>query len=1073
LSKITGDDVRIFKLFLIFVTLTFSLYGQSSSTTGKIRGMVTDAESGAPLVGANVIVKGTNSGSATNSNGEYVVPNIPAGTYDVIFTYMGYGTKNMTGVEIFPGQTRALNVELSTASLQGETVEVVAEARRQVVEVREAASEEKISSRQITTMPVSNVQGLIAKTAGVVETKGGRDQGIHMRGGRTGEVAIYVDGVKINDPVDNQASLDIDKYSVQNARIKLSGMEAEYGDAMSGIVDIILKEGRTDRHSISYRNEGDNLAGKIDESVDFGFKKQYFSINGPVPFTKKTLTYFFSGTDIKNRVDVPSVVDKDHNSSDRFEGISKFVFRPSNTSLKLELSGDIGRETRENYNHSISTGNWLQSYYKTEEGHERLSCKLSGTINKNTAWSLLLSYYHKYNKYSSGEGQKYDEFHYISTRLDWVRDAVNNGWYDPKTREWTELRNTNGSAAIRDGYVLPDGTKLIDADPETQAFYLYNANQGYYQILSGEWHDSEAEMNAMNSRYHNAGFYYIPSMLPDYSADYDPNDNSVQYREFDISDYNDYHYMLEEEKDASFLLGYHGDMHTGWDYDEDMFNVFTYGPGRPRYHDQSTERKKAKFHLTSQWNLYNSLNTGFEISTTGMDYTDIQFANEKPYFDSYHVQPVKSALWLQNKLEYEDLILNVGLRWDYFHSHSKALFDPQNLDCGMDGKIDEDEKGYDIDNNPDPSGDNYDPVLNPDGTENDGDVDRKDASPKMQISPRIGISFAVSDKSSLYASFSHFFQTPQYSEIFQNVMADFNTGYPLAGNPDIDPEQTRYYEFGLMHRFNEEVGLKVAAYYKDQTNRLSTRIFNTMYEGNYVKVTEVQPVDFATIKGLEIKLKLRNYKGFGGEVSYEYLDARGSGSSSREFYYTYITRDDAPTPAKEYPLEFDITHQFRAQLDYMVREGVEVWGIKPFRNSYASIYGLLRTGRPYTPEDSRGNPLELNSKRLPGHFNLNVRFEKYLGIFSIYIDVRNLLNIEPVVDVYKYSGKPDDTGINPKFESNVYQRYVGSEDPLTGEVLRTARQAYDAHMKLRKMYYKDPYNYGNPRLIRIGIGFFL
>lgn len=233
--------MRLFKVLIVMNLVVLTLFAQSSSTTGKIRGTVTDANSGEPLVGANIIVQGTTTGSATNTNGQFVIPNLSAGQHSLIVTYMGYATQNLKNIEVFPGQSVNLNLELKPASLQGETVEVVAEAQRQVVEVRQAASEEKITSQQITTMPVSNIQGLLAKTAGVVETKGGRDQGIHMRGGRTGEVAIYVDGVKINDPVDNQASLDIDKYSVQNANIKLSGMEAEYGDAMSGVVDIILR----------------------------------------------------------------------------------------------------------------------------------------------------------------------------------------------------------------------------------------------------------------------------------------------------------------------------------------------------------------------------------------------------------------------------------------------------------------------------------------------------------------------------------------------------------------------------------------------------------------------------------------------------------------------------------------------------------------------------------------------------------------------------------------------------------------------------------------------------------------
>ncbi len=1065
--------MKTIRYFVIFFTVVVSLYPQSSSTTGKIRGVVTDAQTGTSLVGANVIIEDSNIGAATNNNGQFVIPNLSAGSYSVLVTYMGYRTKNIQEVEVFPGQSVNLDIELQPGSLQGETVEVVAEARRQVVDVKEAASEEKLSTQEITSLPVSNVQGLLANTAGVVETEGGRDQGIHMRGGRSGEVAYYVDGVKINDPVDNYASLDIDKYSIQQVKIKLSGMDAEYGDVMSGIVDIIIKEGRQDRLSLAYRYEGDNLPAMVDEGVDFGYRKQYFSINGPIPFTKGRLTYFVSATNKKSDDRRPSIVEKSHNGNERFEGIGKFVYRPKNLNFKVELSTDIGRENSDIYNHSISRGDWLQSYYTMDEGHNRASLKLSGTLSQNTAWSLLLSYYNRYEKFASGEGRKYNEFKYLSKTLDWVNDAAGNGWYDPKTREWSDLIKPNGSAAIRENYKAPDGTPLGESDLETQAFYLYYANRGYYNVLDGSWTSNENKMNALNARYHDANWYYIPSQLPEYAENYDPNDHTVHQQIFDIDEYNDYHYMTEDKKDENILMGYNGDMHTGWGRDRDLFNVFTYGPGRPRYHDQSISRRKMKFLLNSQWNLYNSVNTGFEISSTNMDYTDIQFANQKPYYDAYNVEPVKAGAWAQNKLEYEDLILNFGLRWDYFHSHSKAIFDAQNLDPGSDGLVDEEEEGYDPNTNPDPNNDNFDPITNPDGTEGDGEVDRKKATAKMKLSPRFGINFAVSDRSSLFANFCHFFQTPQYGEIFQNVMADFSTGYPLAGNPDIEPEKTRYYEFGLKHRITDEVGLKIAAYYKDQTNRLSTRIYNTMYENNYVKVTEMVPVDFATIKGLEFKLKLRNYKGIGGEISYEFLDAQGSGSSSREFYYMYILSDESPTPAKEYPLEFDITHQLRTKLYYVIEEGPEIFGIHPLRNSFVNAYSLLRTGRPYTPTDSRGNPLELNSKRMPGHFTVDMRFEKYLGFISLYLDVRNLLNIEKIVDVYKYSGKPDDTGINPKYEPAFYNWYVGKEDPRTGKTIQSAEEAYDAHIALRKEYYKNPANYGSPRLIRFGIGFHL
>ncbi|MBO8131307.1 MAG: TonB-dependent receptor [Candidatus Marinimicrobia bacterium] len=1040
-----------------------------------------DSESGKPLIGADVIILPVTlgKGAATNENGEFLVPNVPAGTYDIKVSYIGYSSEVLKGVTVFPGETKVINFYLKMSPIEGKVVEVVAEARRSIVSVRLPKIQTEIEGEKIKRMPVTDFTEVIANSAGAIEIEAGRSRGLHIRGGRTGEVAVYVDGINTNDPVDRSIGINLDNSAIEQIVISSGGFSAEYGEAMSGAVSIITKEGERDRISGLLEIESDRPSTGINEDLDYGYNKYRFNISGPIPFTKEILTYFISSSYENTRERIPRPIHQKHSSIKSPSATIKLVYKKKNSPDKITIGGSFNDDEYYYYNHSISEGDWLRDYYKGERGHRRLSFKYQSNISKNTAWEFFAFYYNTYRRWSSGEGKDYNDFKYISTRLDWVNYAYENRWYDPRSRKWEPLIGADGNLLIYDSsLVSPDGTPLISLSFEDQAFYYYYAQKNYYDPFTGKWISPEAEAEAMNQRWHDTSYWYIPKDLNPSSMWYDPADSTVKVKFFDRNEYSAYLFLSPDSQEVYDLWGYNGDLHNGWYWDKDIFNLFTYGPGRPWFHNQNTSHIACEFHLMSQVNIYNEVKFGWKFQQSYLNYYDIQFANPKPYFDSYHYEPTVAAGWIENKFEYEDLIIHLGFRYDYFHSHAKALWNPDNFDPGKDGLEDENEPGYDPLLNPDPNNDNYDPSNNPSGTEGDGIVDYRKARPKHQLSPRFGVSFAVSDKSAMYANYGHFFMIPEYGEIYQNIYTDLTSGYPLVGNPDIEPEHTIAYEIGLKHGFSQMLGFEISAYYKDVENLLATRTYNTIFNGQVATVTFQESEDFAKIKGVDFRLKI-GLPLINGEITYSYLDAKGTGSSNREFYYLYIDQPERPLPVKEYPLEFDVTHSFKTNLNFyipMIKKTKNIL-INMFQDVNINTQININSGAPYTPEDIHSKPMEPGSKRMPSIMRIDLRAEKYIRInnrlfLSVYVDIRNLFNKRNIVMVYPYSGLPDDPGRSPVFEKTRYSRYIGEVDPTNPDnIVDSAEEAYEIHMKLRKQYYNVPGNYGIPRIVRFGISF--
>jgi outer membrane receptor protein involved in Fe transport len=262
--------------------------GAMAGTTGKLAGRVLDA-SNQPLPGANVVLVGTLFGAATDAQGYYHVLNVPPGRYQVRISYIGYKTRVVEDVAITADRTTLLDVAVEESTIEGETVVVVAE--KPVVELNLTSSMAALSSADIQIMPVRNLQEIVDLQAGVVDG--------HFRGGRLGEVQYQINGVTVNNSYDNSSSLQLDRSILQEVQVISGTFDAEYGQAMSGVVNVVLKSG-SERFSwngevylADYMFTTGPRRGVDDRFRPLAIQNYQFSLSGPTGLPK---TFFLLST---------------------------------------------------------------------------------------------------------------------------------------------------------------------------------------------------------------------------------------------------------------------------------------------------------------------------------------------------------------------------------------------------------------------------------------------------------------------------------------------------------------------------------------------------------------------------------------------------------------------------------------------------------------------------------------------------------------------------------------------------------------------------------------------------------
>ena len=401
--------------------------------------------------------------------------------------------------------------------------------------------------------------------------------------------------------------------------------------------------------------------------------------------------------------------------------------------------------------------------------------------------------------------------------------------------------------------------------------------------------------------------------------------------------------------------------------------------------------------------------------------------------------PINLGIYLQDRLEWQGLIVNAGVRFDYFDYKAIRLSNPEQ-------------------------------PFGADNSTLDIDEDLEDSEKFTRVSPRLGISFPVSDRTQMHINYGIFYQRPDLRRLYLGY--DFLEARVTAGSfypfpsPNLEPETITQYEVGVTQQLGENTALGITAYYKDVKDL--TQIFHqsavpTAYDF-------YDNTDFGTIKGVDFNLNMRRTRNIAVDVKYTLSWAEGTGSYANS-QFNVAWKNPQGEPKVTNPLDYDQRHNIIGIFDLRTGrgEGPVVGGTHILENLGLNAVVQLASGTPYTPMQvydgvtinaavTQQPTGPINSARLPWTFNVDLKLERAFEVgdyrFTPYVWVRNLLDRENIYGVYEGTGEANTSGY-----LNSEEGQVRASDPDTGEEFA---YRYDLGQN-------NPKNYGIPRMIYLGL----
>ncbi len=845
---------KSFRYLLVFViACSFLTHAAFAGTTGKIAGKVVDAQSHEPLVGVNIILVGTSLGAATDIEGSYFIINVPPGKYELKVSGVGYTPSHVNNVQVAVDLTTRIDFTLQSQAVEMNAVEIM--ATRPIVQKDVTSTTSTVTADQISKLPVEDVAAVVNLQAGVVEG--------HFRGGRSNEVKYLIDGISVNDVFSGASTLQPEVNSLEEIQVLSGTFNAEYGEALSGVVNQVTKiahdtySGQISTYFGDYLSARKDLFQNINHVSPTNIRNVEGSLSGPVPGSNGALKFFVSGRYYDNDGYI----------------YGKRMFNPSDS------SNFSGNDPSQWHVGATGDGNYV-------------------SMNFNRRYSLQA-------KISINLG---------NSRIVNVQTLLQQNDY----RQYDHRFQLN-----------PDGD------------YKY-----FQKTILG--------ITTYTHVFNESAFLDVKASA--FSSD---------YKQYVFEDPLDSGYVkLERLRDVGG-------------------NAFLTGGTQNWHFLHHTNSYTGKLDFTDQISRIHQMKTGGEFVYHTLRYQDFQThvdagSNYVPTlpvpgsfdFNTYSNHPYQFAGYAQDKIELDYLIVNVGLRFDYFQPDGRTLRDPNNIAV-------------------------LDTLLPP-----FPDSLTSKAAGKYQFSPRFGLSYPISDKGAIHISYGHFFQIPAFEVLYKNP----NFRIPLSGenfpadvgsiigNADLQPQRTTIYEIGLQQEIAPNLGITLTAFGKDIRDLLGIRLFvknNFKVFGQYINR------DYGEVRGFTIALEKRLSEGFGGNIDYTYQTANGSASDPRTALNNAQASPPIETNKELVPLDWDRRHSLNLTLT-VGDEGDYI----------ASFIGRLGSGLPYTPSlQNQRTGLE-NSDNRPMFFNADLYMTKYFGqAISVFVKIYNVFDAASEINVFTDTGR--------------------------------------------------------------------
>jgi len=974
---------RVGAMFCIGLLLPVLLWAGN----GKITGRVIDHESREPLPGANVIVAhsmltdGTDVpldrplGAITDADGYYFILNVPPGVYVVEARMVGYTPLTQRAVKADLDRTTNLNFQISSTSIALD--QVVVTATREAIKPDVSATQEIIGTARLAEMPVLHVDEFVGRLKGVELVSGVQGSGLSVRGGGIRETEVRMDGISLQDPRTENSYLALNSTAIEEIQVLTGGFQAKYGGIRSGLLNVVTKDGHRERYTLSLKAD-----------VAPAGQPRFFKGNpGDDPWSDASWIYrIYSGEYAMRGVSASDTTIPVEFRNFRGWANASTVPRELDSTQKLQL----WRLQHPQYRVAASPDFFIEGTLTGPLPGEFIP--VFGEFAERTTFMLGFKYENSQLAFPIGPRDNYVDWNgqlkLTSTLSDNMRLSINGLLAKVQTSSSSGVSSYGGALidqATSFGFLGSNETAvrqqaaLVGGGNFPQLFNLSRLQ--YYDqryFVGGAKFTHTVSPSAFYTVDLQVG--YTDQGLTPYSLDTNRADAWVTF------------YSSRLKRDLRYSVPNLGSPSGSTNYGYDALNTFTMYGGPQRVDSSHSWVYQLKGDLTAQLGRHHQFEAGIAARLQHLFvYTGTWFQSQVAFtpdtWEYYDVTPLEIGAYVQDKLEFEGMILNAGLRLDYLNPMKEGFV------AGFPTDEDYARLYNEIYQNLPGAGMSYERWLAFRGLLEDPPGWPRSENPvQAHLSPRLGVSFPITESSKMYFNYGHFYQRPAIAFMY-NMKID--PGSVVVPTPGLEMGRTISYEFGYEQMFLSDYLVNVTAYYKDISNEPLSRSYINYYGDNIV--AEYEPDGYGDVRGVELRLERPMGQFFTFSAMYDYMvSSSGQAGLAQVFEDRLLARDRELRSPNLYTSEPRPRANINLNLHTPADFGPEFLGINWLGGLFANFLFDWRSGGRVLLNAEEPDVKLRNYVDAVNYWNIDFRGSKVFatpyGSLELVITVKNLTN---------------------------------------------------------------------------------
>ncbi len=1011
---------RTIKLLLtVLVMLAMSEGFVHAQTRSRIQGTVKDAKTGEPLPGVNVLVVGTTMGAVTDLDGRYFIVNVPVGTYDLRASMVGYSPVLVKDVLV--SLDRVATVDFSLQSSEIQTNEVVVVAQRNQLHQEVSGTQMVSTGNEITSVAgIREINSFLSKLPGVSTDQNGF---LEIRGGTADQVGTLINGLAYDNAAVGNSETSVPLSAIEQVSVLSGGYNAEYGNFRSGLINITTKTGTENAYHATIdvstdlshmRRFGQSLydptnaflAPYLEPDVAFGGTN-----SGAWDQYQQTHHAQFQGWNYyASQYNTGKAISQQASPLELYLLTSWMTMTvPDYSALQKQIAANptiLGGMTAAQ---ADSMMNATKGAFASHANHETGSdynfdggfggpVPIVGKVLGDA--TFYLSNNTKSTNYIEPVTLNND---FKSTSLLTVKSTPSSNISLTLNGLWkreigiSPIRPASGdepNVGDRGGFMQQNNLNYIFDNAGLSGDkidYLYD--QAYFPVLDQTTLMTGLTFNHMLS---SKTYYQITLnrlAITDNSPTGDNRDTTMitQIGPFmlDQSPYNK----------LQFATSHHvnGFIFPSYDAPPGMSGFRFRGKEGNLFDRSKTYQYQAKVDFSSQIGDHNFVKTGFEFNDFILDHNFWEQWNNNAYNTyefNYYRTPSQSAYYLQDQINYGDIVANLGVRFDYYFgggglwpsSDSAFLFSSAFQPISVGDTL------FDILK----SGQSF--IWNQWEIYNQthpGFLRKIDNF--FTVSPRIGLSFPITDRSKFYFNYGQFRSDPPYYSMYEYTYRYTKNGLYQMSNPNMEPPLTVSYELGVEYNVFQGIMMRVSGYYKDISGQQGSVTYQSALSSFSYNYNGYLNNEYESIQGVEVNISKNDNSWINGWINFNYMLSK-TGNTGFETIQDYTPPDptqflynnESPTLPRPH-LNADLT--FKSPRN---------WGPQPAGLDILGDWSLTFFGEWQAGEYFSWNPLAQlhvqDNMQWPDFYNLDMKLTRTFQIGGIsiaaYLNVTNILNLK-------------------------------------------------------------------------------